>query len=111
MGVSQQRMGRYTEADTTFKAVESRYPGSEMAKRAGTHEGVRNFYLQLATYNTPAGADRAIEGMKNSGLSLTKRAGVAGQTVVNAGPFPSYDAAKEVRVRMAGQYPDAIIVP
>jgi hypothetical protein len=111
MGVCQQRMSRFTEADTTYQAVQARYPGSEMAKRAKAHQGVRDFYLQLATYNTPASADKAMEGLTNSGMNLSKRNGDAGRTVMMAGPYSSFDAAKEVRGRISAQFPDAIIIP
>jgi tetratricopeptide (TPR) repeat protein len=111
MGVSQARMGRFTEADDTFALVQQRYPGSPMARRAQEHQGVRNFYLQLATYGTAEGADRAIESLKSSGLALSKRAEVGGHVVVNAGPFATYDAVKQVKQRLAGEFPDALVVP
>lgn len=111
MGVSQARMGRFTEADDTFALVQQRYPGSPMAREAQAHQGVRNFYLQLATYGTAEGADRAIESLKSSGLALSKRSEAGGHVVVNAGPFATYDGAEQAKQRFATEFPDALIVP
>lgn len=111
MGASQQRLGRFADADRTFQLVEQRYPGSPAAQWARQREGQRNFYIQLATFNTPAGADRAMESLKSSGVVITKRADPAGHTLLDAGPFSTFEDAKVVQQRFAAEYPTALIVP
>ena len=111
MGVSQQRLGRFTDADHTFDLVQERYPTSPLAERARAREGMRQFFVQLATFDTGAGADQAIAALRGSGLTLTKATDSNGHTRLDAGPFDSYDTAKDVRSRYVGQYPKALIVP
>lgn len=111
MGVSQQRLGRFTDADQTFAVVQQRYPGSPLAQRAREHAGQRNFFVQLATFNTPAGADKAIESLRAAGVVISKHTDSARHTIVNIGPFSTYENAKSAKERFAGQYPDALIVP
>jgi len=111
MGVSQQRMGRFTDADATFESVEQRYPGTPIAQQAHEHEGLRNFYVQLATFNTPAGAAKAMASLRTSGLTLSQQTDRTGHTVIDAGPLPSYEDAKRVKEQMSREYPDALIKP
>lgn len=111
VGVSQQRLGRFTDADQTFNLLQQRYPGSPLAQRAREHAGQRNFFVQLATFNTPTGADKAIESLKATGVVVSKRADSSGHTIVNVGPFSTFESAKSAKERFAGQYPDALIVP
>jgi hypothetical protein len=111
MGISEQRMGRFSDADVTFQLVQSRYPNMAIARSAEEHVGLRNFYVQLATYNTAVGADRAIASLQNSRVVLSKHVDTAGHTVIDAGPFPNYEAAKDLETRFEPQYPDALIVP
>jgi tetratricopeptide (TPR) repeat protein len=111
IGVSQQRLGLFTDADATFGQVQQRYPGSPIAERAREHEGQRNFFAQLATYNTPAGAERAMEGLKASGVVISTRSDNAGHTIINAGPFNTYEEARDAKAKFAGQFPDALITP
>jgi tetratricopeptide (TPR) repeat protein len=110
-GVSQQRLGRFTDADRTFEQVQQRYPGSPIADRAREHQGQRNFFVQLATFNSPAGADKAIQSLQNSGVVVSKRSDQSGHTLVDAGPFSTYESARDAKARFAGQYPDALVVP
>lgn len=111
IGVSQQRMGRFTDADQTFGQVQTRFPTMPIARVAGQHIGLRNFYLQLATYNSAGGADRAIASMQNSRVAISKHTDVSGHTVIDAGPFSTYEAAKDAQTRFEQQYPDSLIVP
>jgi outer membrane protein assembly factor BamD (BamD/ComL family) len=111
IGVSQQRLGLFTDADSTFAQVQQRYPGSSIADRAREHEGKRVFFVQLATYNTPNGAERATDGLKASGVVISTRSDNAGHTVINAGPFPTYEDAKQAKAKFTAQFPDALITP
>jgi cell division septation protein DedD len=104
-------MGRFTDADRTFQLVQQRYPNTDVARFAHDQTGIRSFYVQLATFNSAAGADRAIESLQSSELAIGKHPDSNGHTVIDAGPFPSYDAAREIKTRFEQQYPDAIIVP
>ena len=111
MGISEQRMGRFTDADLTFQTVQNRYANLPIARNAAEHIGLRNFYVQLATYNTTVGADRAIASLQNSRVAIIKHIDNSGHTVIDAGPFPNFEAAKDTQTRFQQQYPDALIVP
>jgi tetratricopeptide (TPR) repeat protein len=111
MGMSQQRMGQFTDADATFAQVQQKYPSSPQAKLAQQHQGLRDFYVQLATFANSASADSAMQSLQGSGLVISKRADAAGHTVVDAGPLPTYDSAVAVKEQLAKQYPDAVIKP
>ena len=67
--------------------------------------------MQLATFNTPAGADKAVESFRTSGVVISHHTDPAGHTIVDVGPFSTYDSAKAAKERFAAQYPDALIVP
>jgi tetratricopeptide (TPR) repeat protein len=111
MGVSQQRLGRFTDADHTFDLVQMRYPLSPLADRARARQGMRQFFVQLATFDSTAGADEAIASLRGSGLNLTRAADSSNHVRLDAGPFESYQAAKDVQTRYASQYPKALTVP
>ena len=114
MAVSQQRMGRFTDADSTFGLVQSRFPNSTVAQRSKELEGQRNFYVQLATYTTPAAAERALAALQTGpgmGVSLSKHSDASGRTVIDAGPYASYAEAQQAKQHFVDSYPDALIKP
>jgi tetratricopeptide (TPR) repeat protein len=109
IGVSQQRIGRFTDADQTFGLVETDYPGSPIAQSAQQHVGVREFYVQLGTFDS-AGAQRALAFLTNNQLPAARQS-VSGQTVVNSGPFNDYASAKAAKLKLVDQFPQSQIVP
>jgi cell division septation protein DedD len=107
----QQRLGRFDDADRTFADVAREYPNTLPAQRAAEHRGARSFYVQLATYTSPAGADRAVAEARTLGVTAQRVADAKGRTVLRAGPFNSYAEAKSTKSRVASKYPDALILP
>lgn len=112
MGLSQQRQGKWTQADETFAAVQNEFAGSEMARRAKQHQGARAFYVQVAAFQNPGNADRLVTTLRQQGLS-TQRLPKPERNlhVVMAGPARTYAEALALRGRLNGQFRDALIVP
>jgi tetratricopeptide (TPR) repeat protein len=111
IGVSQQRLGLWTDADLTFHQVEQKYPGTPLAEAARDHEGQKEFYVQLATYDTRDTADRALTTLRSSGVILSERTDAKGITVVDKGPYATYSEAKKVKDELVKTFPSALIVP
>ncbi len=111
IGLCQQRLGRFDQADKTFKQVQNLFPNTEQATRSRERHGVRGFQVQLATFNNSKNADNAIAELKQQGVSATKSNDVRGLTILRVGPVPTYAEAKRLKERFAGKYADAIILP
>jgi tetratricopeptide (TPR) repeat protein len=111
-GLCEQRMGQFEVADKSFKAVEERFPGSEAANRAREHEGFRSFSVRVATFSTPEGAELALQSLRGTGVGDVQRKDLSnGRSILLVGPEATYTEALAMKVRVAGQYPDAMIVP
>lgn len=111
IGLSQQRMGRFEQADKTFLQVQNTFPGTEQASRAHERHGIRGFQVQLATYTNVKSAEAAVAELKKQGVVPTKTTDARGLSIVRVGPMMSYAEAMQVKQRFAGKYPDAIILP
>lgn len=111
IGLSQQRLGRFTDADQTFRQVEQRYAGTPLADAAREHEGHREFYVQLATYDNRAVADQALASLRTQGVIISERTDAHGNTVIDTGPFTTYGDAKKMKTQLQKNFPQALIVP
>jgi tetratricopeptide (TPR) repeat protein len=111
IGLSQQRFGNFTEADRTFQAVQTQFPNTEPAKRAAAHQGARGFHVQVGVFGTPTNADAALAALRADGVIGMRLTDAAGRNVVRVGPAPTYEHAKALKARLAGKYPDAMIIP
>jgi outer membrane protein assembly factor BamD (BamD/ComL family) len=110
-GLSEQRQGRFGEADRHFATVQQLFPGSEQARRAATHQGAAGFYVQVGTFSTNANADNTAGMLKAQGYSAMKATDPSGRQSIAVGPVPNYQQAKSLRDRLVAQYPGAMIVP
>jgi tetratricopeptide (TPR) repeat protein len=111
IGLCQQRLGRFEQADKTFAAVAANFPRTDAAARAKEKVGVRNFSVQVATFASPQNADTAIHALRGQGFAPQRTANLKGQTVVTVAPFGSYQQARTARDRLASMFPDALVVP
>ncbi len=111
VGVSQQRLGEFTQADQTFAMVQQLHPNSIPAQRAKEHAGARAFYVQLATFATPQAADGAIADLKRQGITASRANDAEGHSLLRLGPIGSYAQAEYYKTRLAGKYPDAVVLP
>jgi tetratricopeptide (TPR) repeat protein len=111
IGVCQQRLGEFTNADYTFNQVMQRYPGSGVAEAAREHAGQREFYIQLATYPSPEAAEKELTRLRSSGAIITRRSDAQGHTIADIGPFSTYQDAKKSKDSLGNGFPDALIVP
>lgn len=111
IGRSLQRLGRFDQADRTFEAVQRQYPNSPPAQLAREAQGERQFYVQLATFNSSSSAQRAADAVRRMGITPLLTANASSQHVLRIGPFVSYEQARSMRSRFAAQYPDALINP
>ena len=111
MGLCQQRLGQFQQADQTFAMVQQQHPGTLPAQRAQEHAGARSFFVQLVTFKTPASADRETAALRREGVEPTRVATAQGFQQLRVGPVNSYAQAQSLKTRFAERYPDAIIVP
>jgi outer membrane protein assembly factor BamD (BamD/ComL family) len=111
VGVSQQRMGEFAQADQTFANVQATHPGTVPAQRAREHQGARAFYVQLATFASAQAAENAIVDLKRQGITATRASNAEGHSLLRLGPLASYGQAQYFKQQLAAQYPDAIVLP
>ena len=111
IGLCQQRLGRFADADKTFAAVQQGYPNSVPAQRAAERQGARSFYVQVGTFSSPAGADKTVAALRAQGTMPEKTVDAKGRHIVRVGPLASFQQAQSVKQRLAGSYPDAMIIP
>lgn len=111
IALSQQRLGRFADADKVFTSVEQEFPGTLPAQRAKEKRGARNFSIQFATFLNAATADAGIAALRAQGVLATKQMDARTRSVVVAGPFATYQQAMAVRTAHLDKYPDAIILP
>jgi TolA-binding protein len=111
MGLCQQRLGRFVEADRSFALVEQTFPRTQPAPYAREHMGVRSFYVQLAAFDAAAGADKAAAAVRRSGVPTLRLVDARGHQVVRVGPYATYAQARAMKQRFADEYADAMILP
>ena len=111
IGLCQQRLGQFDDADRTLAAVQQQYPNTDASRRAAQKRGARAFAVQVATFASPQTAESAMNALRREGFVPTKLANSQGQTVVTVTPFTNYQQAQAAKLRLAGLYPDAVVVP
>lgn len=114
IGLCNQRLGRWEEADRMFSSVATTYPQvTDAARRAREHQGARAFWVQVAAYTTPQLAENTIADLKKQTLPAARFADPSGKGIqyVRVGPYPTYDAARSTRQRLTTKYPGALILP
>jgi tetratricopeptide (TPR) repeat protein len=111
IGLSQQRLGQFPEADTTFVRVQQTFPNTEPARRSSGHIGARAFQVQVGTFADANNANALMSTLSAEGYASTRSPDANNRQVVRVGPFPTYDLAKAVRKALASKYPGATIVP
>jgi tetratricopeptide (TPR) repeat protein len=110
-GLSRQRLGKFQEADAVFAAVQQHYPGTDPAKRAAQRAGARSFNVQVGIFSDAANARKLIEALRAQGYNPQRSNDPAGKQIIAVGPVPTYEQAKVLQSRLAGQYPGTIILP
>jgi len=110
MGLCQQRLGRFADADRTFVMVQEQCPGTEVAARAKAHQGVRGFYVQVGAFSQAEDVAKAAAAVTAAG-SIPQQAEEKGLTIVRTSGVPSYALAVALRSKLAAHYPDARIMP
>ncbi|HEX4054002.1 MAG TPA: tetratricopeptide repeat protein [Tepidisphaeraceae bacterium] len=110
MGICEQRLGRFEDADRTFQRVQQDYPGSEYAAHARAHEGIRGFYVQLGAYSRQSDINEAAGAVAAVGSAPLKTTD-GNLTVIRTADVPSYEQAEQLKARLAGRYPDARVMP
>jgi tetratricopeptide (TPR) repeat protein len=112
IGLCNQRMSKWDDADKFFAAVQQQYPGSAPAQRAREHQGYKAFWVQVATFANPATASQHADELKKQGMTAQLFVDTTRNAqVVRVGPLSTYDAAVAMKQRVSKKYRDAIIVP
>jgi tetratricopeptide (TPR) repeat protein len=108
MGICQQCLSRFEDADRTFEQVRQDYPGTEPAARAAARQGIRGFYVQIGAYGRFADIQKAaVTAVGLVPLKTTDK----NLTVIRTADMPSYAQAQQFRAQLAGEYPDAMVMP
>ena len=110
IGIGQQRLGRFEDADRSFERVQQDYPNSPYASAARAHQGIHGFYVQVGVFSRQADIDAAARAIAAVGSAPLKTVS-AGLTVIRTADVPSFAQAEQLRLRLAGQYPDARVMP
>ncbi len=111
LGLSQQRLGRFDDADQTFGRVEELYPGTDAANMSKMHAGTRAFYVTVGAFTAEGDVTRASARLAKAGFAARVEHGANGVTTVLAGPFSSYTGAKALQGSLAPDFPGSMIVP
>jgi len=113
IGQTDQRLGRWVDADRALATVQQQANGTDLAYMARRLQGSRAFYVQVAKTGTSRDALGVIAQLKQEGFPATtvQDAGEAAYQYVRVGPLPAYAQAKAVKIRLAYLYPQAVIVP
>ncbi len=111
IGLANQRLGNFDQADRLFAQVQQQYPNTEPANRARARQGHRAFHVQVGVFSQPLLANRMVEDLKSQGLAATISPDNQGRHVVLVGPASTWAAARQIQERLRPQYPDALIVP
>ena len=110
IGIGQQRLGRFEDADRSFLLLQQDYPNSPCCAGARAHQGIRGFYVQVGAYSQAADIDKAAGAVAAAG-SVPLKTTDKGLTIVRTADVPSFGQAEQLRSRLAGQYPDARVMP
>lgn len=111
LGLCQQRLGRFDEADRSFAEVRQDFPHSEPAQRAAAHQGVKGFYVALGSWADAKAAQNVVDGLRKQGFNAEQSVLPDGRHSVHVGPVNNYDQAKILRTRLIGAYPAGTIEP
>src|SRR5258706_3299735 len=112
IGLCNQRLGKWGEADKYFASVQQQFPDTVQAQRAREHQGATAFWLQVGTYASPAAADAVTNDLKRQGLMAQRfHDTVRNVQYVRVGPLGTYDSAVAAQQRVLAKYRDAIILP
>jgi tetratricopeptide (TPR) repeat protein len=111
LGLSQQRLGRFEEADQSFQRVRQEYPSSEPAQRAAAHQGARGFYIQIGSFKDLKNADATVSSLQSQGFAALRSTDPAGRQAIRVGPAYNYEQAKSLQARLVGAFPQAMIEP
>ncbi len=110
IGIGQQRLGRFDDADRSFQHLQQDYSNSPYCAGARVHQGIRGFYVQVGAYSRQADIDKAASAIAAAG-SVPLKTTSKGLTIVRTADVPEFGQAEQLKARLAGQYPDARIMP
>jgi tetratricopeptide (TPR) repeat protein len=110
IGVCQQRLGRFDDADRSFLRLQQDYPQSTYAAAAHAHQGIRGFYVRIGAFSRPADVAAAAQAVSAAG-SAPLQTTTHGLTVIRTADVPSYSQAQALRDRLIARYPDARVMP
>jgi tetratricopeptide (TPR) repeat protein len=110
MGICEQRLGRFGDADQTFQSVQQNYPASEFVPYARSREGIRGFYVQVGAYSQPSDIQKAASAVAAAG-SAPMKTNDRGLTAIRTSDVQSYAEAQQLKDRLASRYPDARVMP
>jgi tetratricopeptide (TPR) repeat protein len=111
IGQSQQRLGSFAAADTTFSGLIRDFPGTPQADRARTLSGQRGFSVRVGVYSDQRRAQTLAADLNRRGFParLTPDSRVPGRSILAVGPYATWQQASGVRQAVSPAFPDAIV--
>jgi tetratricopeptide (TPR) repeat protein len=111
IGVCQQRLARFDQADRSFAEVRQLFPNSVPAQRAVAHQGAKAFYVQVGAFADQATADKIVASLQSQGYRAARMSPQPARQEVVVVPAYTYADAKQLRSRLLASYPGAVIAP
>jgi hypothetical protein len=111
LGMTLQRMGRWSQADPHFQRVGFVSPGSDVAKQAARHANCRAWTVQAGSLANRASADAMAAAIKALGLPASVQPDRSPQPrfAVYVGRFDQYSAAADMLRTVKPHQSDAFL--
>ena len=114
LGVSLQRMGRWSEADEVFERCRKEFRESLYAQRAADRIGSRRFVIQIGAFASQSHAGNEVRRVQDSGRTagvvLVRDESGGMLHAVRTGSFTVYAGALREQAALQQAFPDAMIV-
>ncbi len=114
LGISQQNVGDWAAANTTFSAIEQSAPGTTAALIARQRFGQTHFAIQYGAYSLSTAAWNQVRVLRSNGIYavvVTQNLHNRPMYLVQSGFFPTFKVAMAARTAVAARQPQAIVVP
>ena len=116
LGLCQERMGHWAEAQIAYRRIVSSFPGGAYAQNASRRLelNAEHFAIQCGVFSQPRIADSRVAELRQRGLAAYVRPETRqgpGYYVVLVGRYDSYTDAKLALAKVRGYVPSAVLWP
>ena len=113
LGRTEQRLGKWNEADESLAGVQRGAAGTELATKARLIQGARGFTVQFATFSNHKQAEAAVVELRKQGVMAQHFIDPANPALdlVRVISLKTYSEAKTLKARFSRQYTSIAIFP